>query len=226
MNEEEKNNTNNTTENLKQETMNTVNQVKDTIKNVDIKKDSMETKGLIKDLFVNPIGKIQEIVSQGAGKFLKYAIILLVIWTVAVLLKQCFTFTYWRYTPFLKTTLEILKVIVAPVLTITIMSLVVLMRNKGSKKSLTDIITAITIAHIPTVIASVISLLTIFGMAASYITGPISGLCSVITIILSYFTIKSITEEKEDATFIKNFVIIQAIYYVAYFAFVFLGIYI
>lgn len=45
------------TEELKSEASTTVNQVKDTIKNVDIKKDSIETKGFIAELFKDPLGK-------------------------------------------------------------------------------------------------------------------------------------------------------------------------
>ena len=52
------------TEELKSEASTTVNQVKDTIKNVDIKKDSIETKGFIAELFKDPLGKIKEIVDK------------------------------------------------------------------------------------------------------------------------------------------------------------------
>ena len=51
-------------EELKSEASTTVNQVKDTIKNVDIKKDSIETKGFISELFKDPLGKIKEIVDK------------------------------------------------------------------------------------------------------------------------------------------------------------------
>ena len=40
----------------KKEATDTVNQVKDTIKNVDIKKDSIETKGFVVEMFKNPLG--------------------------------------------------------------------------------------------------------------------------------------------------------------------------
>lgn len=222
MKEEERTNS---TENLKQETTNTVNEVRDTIKKVDIKKDSIETKGLIKELLTHPIEKIKEITEGGSKKFLKYAMIILVVWTVAVLIRQCFAYSHWKYMPFLKTTIEIIKVTIVPILSVIILSVIILMRNKGSKKSLTDILTAVTISQIPSAIASVIGLLNIIGAKVAMITSPISGLCSVISIILLYFTIQHLTEEKEDSIAIKNFVIIEAIYYIVYFVFLFLGIY-
>ena len=48
------------TEELKSEASNTVNQVKDTIKNVNIKKDTVETKGFIGDIFKDPLGTMQD----------------------------------------------------------------------------------------------------------------------------------------------------------------------
>ena len=58
-------------EELKSEASTTVNQVKDTIKNVDIKKDSIETKGFISELFKDPLGKIKEIVEATSGRLLR-----------------------------------------------------------------------------------------------------------------------------------------------------------
>ena len=52
------------TEELKNEASSTVSEVKDTIKQVDIKKDSIETKGFVTELFKDPLGKIKEIVTK------------------------------------------------------------------------------------------------------------------------------------------------------------------
>ena len=67
------------TEELKSEASNTVNQVKDTIKKVDIKKDSVETKGFVVEMFKNPLEKIKDVAEDTKGKYLKYAIIVFVI---------------------------------------------------------------------------------------------------------------------------------------------------
>ena len=98
--------------------------------------------------------------------------------------------------------------------------------NKKEKKSLATIITSITIAKIPTIFASVVNLLTIFSVSAYKITSPIASLCSVVTTILTYFTIKAIFNEEQNSKFLKTFVIIEAIYYVAYLIISFLEIYI
>ena len=60
------------TEQLKNETKDTVNQVKDTIKDVNFKKDAEETKGFLKEMFVNPFEAIKK-VANGEENVLKKA---------------------------------------------------------------------------------------------------------------------------------------------------------
>jgi len=81
-------------------------------------------------------------------------------------------------------------------------------------------------SKIPVIIASVISLLTIFSSSAYKITSPISSFASVISVILTYFTAKSIIGEEQNSKFLKKFVVIEAIYYVCYVVVSLLGIYI
>ena len=96
--------------------------------------------------------------------------------------------------------------------------------NRKEKKSLTTIIITVIAVNVPVVIGELISLLVFLSSNASMITVPFASLCRVVTIILSYFGIKELMKEKEDGKFVKTFVIIQAIYYLAAFAFSFLGI--
>ena len=198
-------------EELKSEASTTVNQVKDTIKNVDIKKDSIETKGFISELFKDPLGKIKEIVDKENNQYFKYAIIILVIWVVAELISRCF--------------------LVGPIwglssLGSSLMSVIVLVMNSKNKKSLTTIITTVTTANIPLVIASVVSILTIFGSSISTITIPFTRLCSAVSIVLMYFTLKSIFGEEKNSEFIKKFALVELVYYIAYIVFSLLNIYI
>ena len=196
------------TEELKSEASTTVNQVKDTIKNVDIKKDSIETKGFIAELFKDPLGKIKEIVDKENNQYFKYAIIILVIWVVASSL------------------MSVIKATIAPICSILVMSIIVLVMNSKNKKSLTTIITTVTTANIPLVIASVVSILTIFGSSISTITIPFTRLCSAVSIVLMYFTLKSIFGEEKNSEFIKKFALVELVYYIAYIVFSLLNIYI
>lgn len=215
------------TEELKNEASNTVNQVKDTIKNVDIKKDSIETKGFITELFKNPLEKLKEIVEKDNGQYLKYVIIILVIWVAAELIARCFAVgSIWRWSGLGTSLMSIIRATIAPIISVLVMSVIVLMMNKNNKKSLTTIIAAVTTANIPVALASVVSLLTIFSSSVSTITSPFASLCNTISIVLMYFTLKAIFGEEKNSDFIKKFVIVEAIYYVAYIIFSLLRIYI
>lgn len=213
------------TEELKKETANTVNQVKDTIKNVDIKNDAKEATGFATSMFKDPFGAIKGIVDDSTNKHFKTAIIFIAVWTIVVFIKAL-SIKYWSFNILFKNILSLVKAIIAPALGIVVLSGIIYFMNKNNKKSLITIITAVTTAKIPVIIASIVSLLTLFSSSASRLTSPFSSLCSVITVVLTYFTIKTIIGEEQNSKFLKTFVIIEAIYYVAYILVSFLEIYI
>lgn len=215
------------TEELKSEASNTVNQVKDTIKKVDIKKDSVETKGFIVELFKNPLEKIKAVAEDTKGKYLKYAIIVLVIWVAAKFLSRCFSIGWhWRPYNIFDNIWSIGVATITPLLSVLVMVLIAFVLNKKNKKPLTTLISAITIANIPTVVASVLSLLTIISSQVSLITIPFTSLCSVISIVLTYFALKNVFGEEKNSDFIRKFVLIETLYYVAYIVLSLLKIYI
>lgn len=216
-------------EEIKEEATNTVNQVKDTIKKVDIKKDSAETKGFITDMFKDPLRTMQKIVDQNASKYLTYSIIIVAVWVLAKLIyKACSLSSIWgwRFSNIGSNILSILLTGIAPIVSILVMSLIVFLLNSKNKKQLTTIITVVTTASLPLAIASVVRLLGIFGTKVSTITSPFSSLCGVISTILMYFGIKSIFGTEKNSEFIKKFVLIEGIYYIAYIVLSFLEIYI
>lgn len=214
------------TEELKNETVNTVNEVKETIKNVDIKKDTLETKGFVKEIFTDPLGKIKEIVDDDSNKSLKYVIIILAIWVIAIFVRAIFVSSgLWKYAAG-KAILSLIKDTIAPLLGVLTMSVIILLFNKNNKKKLTTIIAAVTTANVPVVIASVLRLTLIISSQMSKITVPFSAFCSSISLVLTYFTVKSILGTEKNSDFIKKFALVEACYYVAYFVFTFLGIYI
>lgn len=213
------------TEELKSETSNTVNQVKDTIKNVDFKKDTAETKGFITEMFKNPLGKLKELVDESSGKSFKYAVILLVVWTVAVLLNAIFSrMNLWGYYWY-SNLWSIVKSTIAPILSVVVMSIILFVMNKKNKKPLTTVITAVTAAKLPTVIASVVSLLTLIGSGISIITSPFAKLCNIMSVVLFFFASKNLLAEEENSKYIKKFVIVEAIFYAVYILLGLLGIY-
>ena len=152
-------------------------------------------------MFKNPLGKIKEIANDKGNKYFKTAIVLVVIWTVAVLLGTIsFKYFSWRF--FGTTVLGYIKAILAPVVGIVVMSLIIFLMNKKSKKSLTTVLTTVTTAKLPMVVAEVISLLTLFNYDAKKITTRITSLATIISAVFMYFAIKELFGEKEDL--VKN----------------------
>lgn len=215
------------TEELKTETTQTVNQVKDTIKKVDIKKDSIETKGFVVEIFKNPLEKIQEIVNKNDGKYLKYAIIILIIWIIAELINKCANLiSLWGYMNIGGSLWGIITTIIEPIAMVLVMSFIVFIMNSKNKKSLTTIITVVTTAKIPTVIATIVGLLNILNSSISIITNPIIKVCNIISILLMYFAVKAIFGTEKNSEFIKKFIAIEIVYYAFYIALSLLRIYI
>lgn len=213
------------TEELKKETVETVNQVKDTIKNVDFKKDTKEATGFVTKMFKEPFGTIQEIAKDNGNKYFKTAVILIIVWMAVIFVKKLINIT-WRTTNIFPIILSIVKTTIAPVVGILVLALIVYFMNKNSKKSLVTTITAVTVAQIPTIIATIVGMLTLISYNINTITIPFSSLCSVVSTILTYFTMKALFEEKENSKFLKTFVIVEAIYFATYIVVGLLGIYI
>lgn len=214
-------------EELKKEATETVNQVKETIKKVDIKKDSVETKGFIIDMFKNPLKKMQQIVNRNTGKFLTYAIIILIIWVIVELVNKSFSFSHiWKYSNIGSALVSTILAGITPIVSVLVMSVIIFIMNKNNKKKLTSIITVVIAASIPLVIASVVQLLTIYSTQASLLTIPLSKLCNAISVILMYFAIKSVFGSEKNSEFIKKFILVETIYYVVYIVLALLNIYI
>lgn len=217
------------TEEIKKETVETVNQVKETIKNVDIKNDAKAATGFVSSMFKDPFGTMKQIVNDSSNKQFKTAIIFVVVWMVAELVYALFGGYYsvnrFSFNLAFKQILTIIKAVIAPVLGIVVLSGIVYVMNKENKRSMITTITGIVTAKIPVVIASVVSLLTIIDSKVSIITNPFASLCSVISIELMYFTTKIMFNEDHNSKFFKKFILIEAIYYAIYVVVSLLGIY-
>ena len=121
------------TEEIKKETVETAKQVKESIKNVDIKNDAKEATGFISAMLKDPFAKIKEIVDDKENKNLKIAIIFIIIWTAAVAIKA-FATKYWSFNAIFNTVfknmLSVVKVSIVPILSILVLSGIVYFMNK------------------------------------------------------------------------------------------------
>lgn len=237
--EENPNNEKTNTEEIKMEAESAAKEVKEAVKNADIKKDVTATKGFISNFFKNPIQEIESVANSSKNQFLKIAIIVLVIWLVATFIGkvidifQSYSYVsnmYINFGTFLKTSVNnifsVIKAVITPLLSLIVLSGIIYMMAKDKEKPFIQVATSIVIAKIPVVLATVVSLLEIFGNQVYKITSPFSSFCSMISTVLLYFTIKALYRENEDNNFIKKFAIIIGIFYIVRFIISFFGIYI
>lgn len=214
-------------EEIKEETVKTAKEVKETIKNVDIKKDAKATTGFITEMIKNPLGRLKEIANDKENKDFKYAIVLAVVWMIVLAILHLTSLNkYFGYGSFMNELLDLVKTMIAPIVGIIIMSAIVFIMNKNNKKSFITVLTSITAAQIPVIVADILGLLKIISLSISKLLTPFSMFCSTISIVFTFFAIKALVGEEDSSKFLKTFVIIQAIYYVAYLIISYLEIYI
>ena len=216
-------------EEIKNETVKTAKEVKETIKNVDIKKDAKATTGFITEMVKKPLSRLKEIAEDKEHKDLKFAILLVIVWMIAsgiVSLTGYYSFeSFFKYNVG-EHILTLLKVIIAPLLGLVVLSAIVFIMNKKNKKSFVTVFTALTAAKIPTIVVRVLFLLTLIGSSVTKLLNPVAYFANAISIVFTFFAIKALFGEEDNGKFLKIFVIVEAIYYIAYFVFSYMGIYI
>ena len=214
-------------EELKNETVETAKKIRETVQNTNIKEETMETKNFIIEMLKNPIKKIAEIANDNTGKFFNTALFLIVAWAIILFISSTArTIGAFGFSRIFTNFVNLLKTVLTPAIGILVYSVIVLILNKKNKKSLITNISTITITQLPLIISSVVSLIKIVDSDLSTITSPFAYVCSMAATVLGYFGLKELLGEKEDNIFIKQYVVIQVIYHIAYIIFGLLGIYI
>lgn len=213
------------TDELKNETVDAVKQVKENMKNVDVKEEAKAAKGFILEMVKNPLGKIKEIVNDSTNKYFKTAIILVIVWMAAALLGRI-SFKYFSWSSFGSTLLSYIKTILAPLVSVIAMSAIIFIINKKSKKSLITVLTTVVTVNLPVIVAEVISLLTIISSNISPITSKISTFGDILSTIFMYFAVKDLFDIEDEKAGFNKFVVVEAIYIVVAFVIRYLGIYI
>lgn len=208
---------------LKNETINTVKEVKESVKNINIKEEAEKGKGYLKELIKDPIKKINDIANDKENKHFKTAILLLIIWTAVVLIKALIAYNA-SFSYMMKHILDIIKITIAPIVSILVLTLIVFLLNKENKKSLNTVITTIVTVKLPIILSSVIGLITLISKSAYKIVNPISLFLEVISIVLVFFGIKKLFDVKEDNKAIQKFALVLGIYYIVEFVLTFLEI--
>lgn len=200
------------TEELKKEASETVGKVKDTIKDLRIKDETMNTRNFVKEMVKDPITKTSEITKDKDNKFLKTSIFMIIIWTLSELIYAVFSYID-SYGTIFRRLLKIVKVGISPAVIVLTLTLIIFILNKKKKKSLTTVLSTVVSVYLPMIVASVVHLLYLIDYQMAKITTPVTTLATFITIILSYFAIKNIFEEETDLATLKKFVLVEAIYF-------------
>ena len=222
MDEKNQNEQNSTQNELKQETVNTFNEAKEQMKNIDFKKEAEVGKGLMKKLFNDPVGAVKDIVNDEKNSFFKTALLLVGIWLVVILVYEIIYHLKYNYIKF--DVLETIKDLLGPVLGIIALTVIVFLMSNKNKKSFITIITTMSIAKLPLIATAILGFLRLIDANAGKIVSPISALFTVISVVISYFAVKFLSGEDDDKEALKKFVIVEAIYYLVAFVISFLGI--
>jgi len=196
-------------EQLKNETKETVNQVKDSIKNVNFKKDTEETKGFLMEMLSNPFEAVKK-VAEGKENVLSKVIVLMIVWIAASVIVGIISLAkYGKYSSFGNNLMDFISYILNPIFFIVVPSVIILLMNKENKKSLITIISTLTVSSVPLIINEAISIITILISRVSIVTSPFTTMFSVIATVLTYFGMKDLFGEEEDKIFIKKYAIIK-----------------
>lgn len=234
---ENKNNFNVNAEDIKKETTETVNQVKDAIKNADLKKDSKEAKGFFFSFLKNPLGEIKKATSSADNKYVKIAIIIFVVWLAILLvsnvLSMATTYLFGTFGSFayffqnlFRNIFNLVKTLVAPVITVLVLSGLVYGFKKVKNRSFLTIASSILIAKTPIVVANAFSLLVLMSSHFIKIASTFSGFCNVLSTILLFCTMRDLLEEDKSDSYFWKFALIMGIYCMIQFIFSYLGIHI
>ena len=199
------------TEQLKNETKETVNQVKSSIKNVNFKQDAEETKGFVKEMFSNPFEAVRRVATEEENVF-KKVIFLMIIFIAASVISQIISLIkYGRLANVGSNIMDLIVSVLNPILYILVPAVIILIFNKQNKKSLITIISTVVVAGIPTICNEVINIIERILPGISIITSPITTVLSAKELILTYFGIKDLLGIEDHKDSIKKYAIIKLI---------------
>lgn len=218
---------------FKREAEQTVNQVKDSFRNVNVQEETNKAKNFFSGIFKAPVQTISGIAHDASNSFFKTGIILVVVWVVLSIFYQVgsilskiiqYGFKYLKFSDFF----NIFKSgILIPLIIIAVLSgIIYLLHSKQNKKSFLTVVNTTVAALFPYIISRVINFLNLISFGYRLAT-PLITILQVASMILLFFGIKELSDENDENA-VKKFFIIEAIYFGIAFilSFLSLGIYI
>lgn len=185
---------------IKNETKEAYNQVKDTFKNVDFKEEAKGAQSFIKEIFTDPFAAIKDAAVGRPDAFSK-AIVLIVIWTVLSGVSAIIGFRYgFRI-------MSLVKAILNPAAYICAISVVAFLFNRDNRKSLTSIIATMVVASTPKIFEAALGIVTNLVVGIDIIINPFKYAFGVLSVVFVYFGCKALFDDPEDKDFIRKFAI-------------------
>jgi len=194
-----------------------VNQVTKEKKNSYFKEEINLGKEILTNLWKKPGETIREIAKDEDVTAFNTALVLIVIWMFTAAINYVLSHTSFNF-------YHILKDVVEPALKIIVMTISFCIINDRARDTLSKVLTSITIAYIPAILASIIALLEYTNPTALTVIIPINALLNAISLALMYNTVKELAQEKNETKAIKTFMKVQAVFYLIVFALKFLGL--
>ena len=203
-------------EELKNQTKDTVNQVKETVKNINFKEDANATKGFVLKMIKNPASTLQSVLEEKENHF-SSGILLMIAYIVAsglgglVNLIKYSGNEYSTYGVF-----DFLLTIISPVLFILAITVAVILFGGKDKKSMTTILSGVIIANSPRIISSLLSVITTIFIKLDVVVWISSILQSTIGFIataLTFLAIKGLIKTENDDKFIRKVAVIMVVAY-------------
>ena len=199
------------TEELKNETKDTVNQVKEVFSNGDLKEKTTETTHFLKTAFSDPFEAIEEIANEKNEVFPKTVILIALFVIISFVSQLISLIRSGGHYSFGSNFTSFISSITSPIIYILVPSAVVFLFNTKNRRKITTIISTITTCYIPTICATLVTLLRNLMPDLRIITNPIATTARALSIILLYFGIKNILDENDDKHYMRKFAIIYVI---------------
>ena len=192
-------------EELKEETKQTFNKVKDEIKDANFKAETIEATNFVKDMFMDPVGAVKNVSNEVGPKLI--TVIMLVI---GVMLSNLLKNIMWAFgnSNIFDSLWEIITSLTSGVCIILVPAFIAYVFNRNSDRTLLTSISLMAMANVPTIFVNLLTALTRIVPKLAGIVGVLNQGLNVAHVVLTYFALKTFCKEEDDL-FIFKFVIIE-----------------
>lgn len=194
-------------EELKEETKQTFNKVKDEIKDANFKEETIEATNFVKEMFMDPVGAVKNVTNEVGPKLITVIILVIgvmlsnllknIIWAVGV---ESIGDSLWK----------IITSLTGGLCVVLVPAFIAYLFNRNSERSLLTSISLMAMANVPTIIINILNAISRFVYKLAGIIGVLNQGLEVAHIVLTYFALKTFCKEEDDL-FIFKFVIIEVV---------------